>query len=830
MDTPVSIFDLKEYLDERRRDLALLELDLRCPPFGLGLNRLVLAVDWSEVFAYIFADRPRGDELLSRVIDKDIVDASHLAALTFVFERFPGDVILIPPYVDEMSDFVRLAHSHALDDTLIRLDDARKRRRIASEHRVAEVIRRLKALQDRVGGGGATDLAEQFLETLKGEDRATLLGWIEESFGSLLLIARLSSVDGLRALSGLLRADEPRLKTLANNRADLARWLSRRPISLKKWERELALLQPAPELGRRQGPTALKRDAQALAYLERLIPLMHARNEQLIFITRSSHLAEVMRKFPGRFAALGDDYMKFPSSPAIPSPTICRNWRVLFEMAMVWDHQPGDSNAQISADVSKTLEQRSLALDALRTTLNGRDADRAAKALAKSLREDVEHNRQVYVSTIRPNLMQMRKKADPTRLAVGLFVDYVTDPAWQDRSRISQELLETVNLIVDNLKRYDGGTITDPWEAEGAVCRSVTRVFVRSAEPTTLTDDVTDSEMRETLNRMFEDIQRDGPTAPDSVADTLRRLNPDPTSHSDRDVQAARLLVTSLFRVGAVERLGLYESRYESLLKRMPVLSAGWTLDRLMISDFRSWRANPARANVWMRDSWDEIKNAGQAGANGRTYALRTTGFLNAWLRLHLDWIELHDEWINDFPIINEGGKQRFELEYILDEVRECIQRWPIDFRGERLATPVARSIFANAVYAAGRLAPFIEHQYGVGARGLQLADTRSMTALLDKYLNAQFIADAAAALEVVLDKSVEEIVSIAYLRIKIGYWSGAGSVAGRENLQNADLYLDQASRLLRDSDHRRLSNLVAKHQLLLAETKATVDFAPRPV
>src|SRR5262245_15617859 len=112
---------LQKYLEESQRNLYYLRRDIEFAPFSRNSeNKIVVAIDWSEVYSYILGTTPSA--LLQTVVGTIDLVAAHQAALTVLFDRNPfGSLLLLPPYETEMHQFVRLCHSRALP---VALDDS----------------------------------------------------------------------------------------------------------------------------------------------------------------------------------------------------------------------------------------------------------------------------------------------------------------------------------------------------------------------------------------------------------------------------------------------------------------------------------------------------------------------------------------------------------------------------------------------------------------------------------------------------------------------------------------------------------------------------------
>ncbi|HEY0464110.1 MAG TPA: hypothetical protein VGC79_07880 [Polyangiaceae bacterium] len=79
-----------------------------------AFENTVVAVDWSEIHSYICGSGPpRSDPLFGLRTDEERVTGAHQAALSFLFEVFPNQVLVLPPHVRELMWFVESAQKYA---------------------------------------------------------------------------------------------------------------------------------------------------------------------------------------------------------------------------------------------------------------------------------------------------------------------------------------------------------------------------------------------------------------------------------------------------------------------------------------------------------------------------------------------------------------------------------------------------------------------------------------------------------------------------------------------------------------------------------------------
>jgi hypothetical protein len=723
----MSHFDIaRQYLEERLDDLVRLSSDLRCrpfapPPTGDGSPTgergadLVVAVDWSEVYAYIAADAPPSHDRLVKLVQEagseadvaagaEVARVAHQVALLMLFERLPSvgvPVILLPPYVRELEHYVRLTQARILREEgsgrTLREIEARMSREASVDREIEEIITLTAGLRDVP----EDERYAKFKEIVR--DRETQVEeLVEKAFGDMLRTTLLSARRPMKALRRLLEkpteAGEPALRTMSEVlptevldrlRPDLLR--------TEHWGEEL----------RRQdhkSGLAFIRDAEALSLLEQLGPLLHEWGRQIVFVTRDRHLLAALEASPGRFAYL-------TSSEAAPLgdravSTIGRSWRVMLELALTLElgREGGNRLDRARAAIERRIADTPERLEELRTGRRGRpeDGTRPLAGLLEQIRTSVQNSKAV-LSTESPVLHTL---ADSRHNVIRLFVKYVTDPEGyaQARGRLRRRFLEEIDKrqFEALVKLHSDQRFTRSDEVRAGFSPLAPKLLeglgprARDAFP---------SGLRQVFDLLVVQMQggREGAgTAQDDWKLRLEQLRDlaGRTRSSEPQIAsaAAALLILAGRSRDAFENINYLSSQYREVLDQGGVAEAA--IESLCLADRELIMNEPLAAAQQVREGHAAIDEGIRRGASRPHDAIWHLAYLNAALLFHLDMADRKQERVHDFPRALQDTR-RFALDCSL-EVMVTSMRGPSPELTDRLRSRISN----NIVYAAAKLAP----------------------------------------------------------------------------------------------------------------------------
>jgi len=411
---------------------------------------LLLAVDWSEVYAYITSTSLPTSEPLLRIFTEPpclrLVDGAHQAALSFLFERLKGPpLIVLPPYLEEMGAFVNIvrrelfqsaadAEARTLLPEIGEADDTEAPERDV----VTEVLEAYVAAAKRKEGRPPTldDMRAVFKDL---ERESAFDDLIRQAFGPLYLFGRFWTEDVASMLRRLTAGQPKILRALGESDTEIAVRAGAGAAMLSHWSERLA------RIAWGQAELSRERDAEALAYLEVLDKLLHDRGQQILFATRSVAMASAAEEEPGRLACLGDGYWDAEGGP----PTLVRSWLYFLELGALWDLPESERQRQLIqrlVDVKARLEW----LEA-----SGREGegifDVHRDAIEQDLR-DVQNYKSLLAATD-GFLARRRAKQEADKHAMELLVRYLTrsdlftDGREQLFERVSLEVREVLTHI-----------------------------------------------------------------------------------------------------------------------------------------------------------------------------------------------------------------------------------------------------------------------------------------------------------------------------------------------------------------------------------------------
>lgn len=308
-----------------RQDLVEVWLEIRSES---ELETLpLIAVDWSELFAYSTA-APPSRTASSFEGGSGELWSSHYAALTFLFYKLPCRLLLLPPYVWEMRNFLDLLKQGVFTEQLAERTPFPTQK---YKHLLAE-LRSLKERNEEFSGfidaaGDSCDLSEELLGLV------TEIAY--EYIPSLFLQLQESTMRFLESLHGILYGRESqrrRILTLEEVDGELAASIG---MQTEHWLYWLHYMN-----NERDRPRQNKADALALAYLEQLHQRLYLKGRPLFFATRSRAMFVAMSYHPGSFppglsSYLGAGHNSFSSA---------RSWEYFAEVGYYMDNERGAGN------------------------------------------------------------------------------------------------------------------------------------------------------------------------------------------------------------------------------------------------------------------------------------------------------------------------------------------------------------------------------------------------------------------------------------------------------------------------------------------------------
>jgi hypothetical protein len=760
------------------REVSCLADDLSCRPFSEnGPLGLVVAVDWSEVHAYIFGGPPPRHDPLCEVAEPHVAQAAHQLALSVLFDRLPDlqvPVFLLPPYVNEMAHFGCVVQSEGLA-----LDvDLAEREALLSPLRGLDAVGELRDLCLATPESLSPEAKfEHFRSRLSEIDEQRVLDWVESAFGGLFLLARLSDLRVLDALQHLIECRSDlgrRLGTLADVNSSVASQFRLYRPDRAEWQSQLSQKHASGLPGSltealRKPTGALRRDAEAMAWLACLNSIFHANGQQLIFATRSRDIAHVMDEHAGLFASLGDHH--YHGTSGAPTPTIWRTWHYFFELGLALTTAP---------HAPATVARKQLTAIQSKSEVLNRAKHRSARAMAiqRKLTQDLGehiHNMRAFLSAERPWLPIGQSVSDEA-LASRLFVAYVTDPAefQKQRKMILTTLRDRMREVQWQLPLLRSESpLLDSFDAPHI---PLAKAFIEKFDLALLLSDVETPNLRSRYRGLFR-YMKSGPNSAvlESVshvaADLERVRSAQLTGPGEADV--AYLALLAVYATGAFPRLMSLLDDLKPVRERVRPLTARWVLDKLMYADARVVQRAPDRANAALRKAW---RDAQAHSTSSRGPALAATWLLYARLVLHLHWTEEKGENLLAFPV-DPDDPDRLELESIADETDLWLRRPHVV---KSLPSTLVRSLTNKWIYAIARLIPVVEGPPIVA--GVRSHSARRARELLD---NARSGARVAYLIQQPRMKA-EEYDTLGYYYLKRAYWEGMVTPVAREHAKNS--------------------------------------------
>jgi len=502
--------------DLQRRSVALTALLADFDSEQPGFENVVVAVDWSEIHSYICGSGPpRSDPLFELKTDEERVTGAHQAALSFLFEVFPNQVLVLPPHVRELMWFVETAQKYAdlreVDTKLLH-----ELHNKLDPEAVTTIGNLYKAWRKDHGKGPSDeDLSALFGKLEKGH-ADELQRWLKQTFAPMFLLGRWLTIDAVRELGRLLddkSSGKRRLVFLRDYDGDLNRMLSEATADVDPWEKELK----APMSKHRE---LAVNDARALGYLQALNVHLHLREKkQLLFMTRSDDILSVIHRRPEWFSCLADRYSTAGTNASIvgssPVP-ISRDWIYFFELGAVWTR---------GQDPRQELERRLGAVRAILESLPEKatqtvSARQVAHTVAEYLESDAAllNNIQALSSAQGANL----KRASPRQGVQGDrslidFLRFVTNPDHYVAGR--QRLQDDMKAAVDRVN-----AVLPPLRAVARLWRyrPLLKCMLGIIPPSTLAADIP-APAGPAIQSLLRQIAEEKPSAGDQ-AQTVRGL------------------------------------------------------------------------------------------------------------------------------------------------------------------------------------------------------------------------------------------------------------------------------------------------------------------
>jgi hypothetical protein len=328
--------------DLRRRQATLESVRLDIPRwrFAEALEdtaigqRPVVAVDWSEIFSYLTFTRPREAE-------SDDAFAIHYAGLNYLLFRLPCQLVLLPPYAEEMGHFITMLRTKAL---LVKLTTTEafgeKYGDLVKEITAFHKNKKYKAFRSVLAGDWSA------IDDLPDDAWDLLERLFKEQVPSLFLDVQESSAGAMKSLRDLLNSESQGYRRLRPLTAFSAVSESGARRSLEGWRHWLAeMTLHRPRLERQN-----RADALALGYLQALQQAMLDRGVPVYFASRSYSMLRIMESHAGEFQPYA-----FPDTDASRrSRSSWRSWDYFAELGYYATWSP---SADDQTDPSLAIEQ-----------------------------------------------------------------------------------------------------------------------------------------------------------------------------------------------------------------------------------------------------------------------------------------------------------------------------------------------------------------------------------------------------------------------------------------------------------------------------------------
>lgn len=300
-------------------------------------RRTVVCVDWSEVFAFCASSPASPEDSASFVVgDARELWALHQAALCYLFVKFPGRIVLLPPYFLEMKTYADVLRREVLTAWLPPHLFRDAHRDVLADELVERALKLVAEKADHI---------EQYAPT----ERRLLLDVIQRHFAGVSLLTHLQHRDFLTTLTSLLTTrggTGPRLETLEDlGVPDIARVHAAacKDKHVEYWHDVITGVSEA----KKTTPLSTIRDAMALSYLAALNPLLLSHNRNVLFVTRDRALQKVMRARPGTFGSLAS--AGGPSQ--LSSTPMTRSWLYFLEFGGLFYPEGSETSTEIAKKI-----------------------------------------------------------------------------------------------------------------------------------------------------------------------------------------------------------------------------------------------------------------------------------------------------------------------------------------------------------------------------------------------------------------------------------------------------------------------------------------------
>lgn len=338
-------------LEDRRRALDLIAADLEHSEYRGGtrpLEGFTLAVDWSEVHAYICGSGLRKSDQLFMLFEDDdgeapLIDGAHQAALSFLFHGIPNPKLVLPPHVVELETFTVLASrfvdlNHVDEAALAELHN----RLLEKNEAISELHKIYQHKRAKLGDDPSDAQIIRIFDELSDEHAASVRHYARSFFGPMFLLGRWLSVEAFKELRSLLspNGEEHGKLCFLRDHPDT------RSISVEKGVRYSdyrAWRGIFPKIPDKSGEL-IENDSRAVAILNWLHSRLDDEQHQLLFFSRGHDIASTFSQYPEWFSCLGDSYHPVVETPNNQDsawtqprlPTLQRDWHYCLQLGSVW--------------------------------------------------------------------------------------------------------------------------------------------------------------------------------------------------------------------------------------------------------------------------------------------------------------------------------------------------------------------------------------------------------------------------------------------------------------------------------------------------------------
>lgn len=698
---------VRQYLQHLQRVLSVLRADCLLRPLnpeGTGMCRV--AVDWSEVHAYIFQGPAPVADPLNRFFPPELVEAAHQAGLTVLFERLEEPVLLLPPYLQELRNFIDLVrsqreildlinsryHDQQIGDLYPKSSVARQLETFAEEWVTTRKGRRRpptdEDLRSYIRDGHAAQSLKQEIEP------RTLKAWLESEYGVVFYLSRIFSSDAIRTLRSLLYGvggGVPRICAMRDSLRGFTFDVDSAKRAILRWHRALCEARVNDRSQKKE--EARHWDAVALEYVARLNAWLALCGEQVLFVSRGRDLAQVIRQCPSHFACTLGPYPQLGRDRA---PPLClRGWYHFFELGIAL------STADSPGDRSRVVEDR---LQAVTTQLEwletgAKTARQILRLRESDLRDKTRQNREVFTSTLR-TLSPMRKDSVKKQDLLALFVQHVTSAPEFEQER--KEICDSIDRNIHGLQE-----VLDLFYAEGKHHRlhhrtflDIVRATLRDVPDEKLRSIAPDARMQRALSGLRAAVISSAVPArlSPSLVKTIQSLHPGALEISDGNVSKLLIQLLTAHALGAPRTVRYLVATFEDVIA--PGLTLPWVLARVIDADAALSEAlDPRDAASLLQQSWFAVRDHVEDVPSGR-HEFPAMILLNNWLRVLSDWLDTAVTYGIGQP---QHGEVMAELRLVLEQIsrisaRTSISDWPKQFR------PFARSLVNNRLYGYAHL------------------------------------------------------------------------------------------------------------------------------